>query len=70
MIVSIPKTVSVATAMFLSQNKNMKVHKTKIKQKQKTTTRTRFSVTTCPGGVLDIFLGREVRRGPSYPDPF
>ena len=21
------------------------------------------------GGVLDIFLGAEVRRGPSYPDP-
>ena len=26
---------------------------------------------TCPGGggVLDISLGGEVRRGPSYPDP-
>ena len=47
MIVSIPKTVSVATAMFLSQNKNMNLHKTEIKQKQKITTRTRFSVTTC-----------------------
>jgi len=23
----------------------------------------------CPGGVLDISLGGEVRRGPSYPDP-
>ena len=22
-----------------------------------------------PGEVLDIFLGGEVRRGPSYPDP-
>ena len=22
-----------------------------------------------PGGVLDIFLGGEVRHGPSYPDP-
>ena len=22
-----------------------------------------------PGGVLDISLGGEVRRGPSYPDP-
>ena len=22
-----------------------------------------------PGGVLDISLGREVRHGPSYPDP-
>ena len=22
-----------------------------------------------PGGVLDISLSREVRRGPSYPDP-
>ena len=22
-----------------------------------------------PGGVLYIYLGREVRRGPSYPDP-
>ena len=45
-MVSIPKTVSVATAMFLSQNKNMNLHKTEIKQKQKITTRTRFSVTT------------------------
>ena len=24
---------------------------------------------TKPGGVLDISLGGEVRRGPSYPDP-
>ena len=23
----------------------------------------------CPGGVLEISLGGEVRRGPSYPDP-
>ena len=46
-MVNIPKTVSVATAMFLSQNKNMNLHKREIKQKQKITTRTRFSVTTC-----------------------
>ena len=25
--------------------------------------------TAVPGGVLDISLGGEVRRGPSYPDP-
>ena len=28
-----------------------------------------ISIVTSPGGVLDISLGGEVRRGPSYPDP-